>query len=142
MQYPARSFPQLLDNGWMNEPNRCPCDTALPYADCCGRLHAGEPAADALALMRSRYSAYVLEREDYLRASWDPATCPVDLSPDGHIKWLRLTIIEHRPIDDTHAEVHFEAKFIAAGRHGRMLERSRFQKVDGRWRYVDGDIGG
>ena len=42
----------------------CPCGQALPYACCCGRLHAGEPAIDAAALMRSRYSAYVLKLAD------------------------------------------------------------------------------
>jgi len=37
----------------------CPCGRGR-YADCCGPLHAGMPAADAEALMRSRYSAYAL----------------------------------------------------------------------------------
>ena len=38
----------------------CPCGSGLPYAQCCGRFHAGEPAPDARSLMASRYSAYAL----------------------------------------------------------------------------------
>lgn len=124
----------------MPAPTRCPCDTALPHAECCGRLHAGEPAPDALALMRSRYSAYVLGLEDYLRATWDPAHCPADLSMDGKTKWLRLEILGHERIDADHEQVHFVARFIHAGRHQRMQELSRFAKRDGRWVYVDGDV--
>ncbi|WP_309294271.1 SEC-C metal-binding domain-containing protein [Azonexus sp.] len=38
----------------------CPCASGQAYADCCARPHGGEAAATALALMRSRYCAYVL----------------------------------------------------------------------------------
>jgi SEC-C motif-containing protein len=44
-------------------PEPCPCGAAAGYAACCGRWHAGASqglAPDAQALMRSRYSAYVL----------------------------------------------------------------------------------
>ncbi|MET0935854.1 MAG: YchJ family metal-binding protein, partial [Luteibacter sp.] len=44
----------------------CPCGSGGSYSSCCGRWHAGEAAPSAEALMRSRYSAYVLELEDYL----------------------------------------------------------------------------
>ncbi|HEX5804075.1 MAG TPA: YchJ family metal-binding protein, partial [Azospira sp.] len=44
----------------------CPCGSDQPYARCCGRWHAGEPAPSAEALMRSRYAAYVLGLSDYL----------------------------------------------------------------------------
>ena len=43
------------------ENQACPCCSALPYRDCCLPPHLGRPAADALALMRSRYAAYVLQ---------------------------------------------------------------------------------
>ena len=53
--------------------NPCPCGTGRTYALCCGRYHTGEAAPDAEALMRSRYSAYVLGLIDYLVATTLPA---------------------------------------------------------------------
>jgi NAD-dependent DNA ligase len=52
----------------------CPCGNDAGYAACCGPLHDGKPAESAEQLMRSRYSAYVLLREDYLLASWHADT--------------------------------------------------------------------
>ncbi len=121
----------------------CPCGSARDYADCCGELHAGAPAADAEALMRSRYSAYVRGLTDYLLASWHPSTRPpaLDRAAMSKTKWLRLQVTAYRDIDPDHAEVDFVAKFIEGGRHGRMTERSRFVREDGRWYYADGDVG-
>jgi SEC-C motif-containing protein len=56
----------------------CPCGHTS-YARCCGPLHEGGIASSAEALMRSRYSAYVLKREDYLLATWHPSTRPASL---------------------------------------------------------------
>ena len=57
----------------------CPCGGAT-YAACCGRFHAGPlqlQAPNAEALMRSRYSAYVLRLGDYLLATWHKTwPCP------------------------------------------------------------------
>ncbi len=119
----------------------CPCGTGHPYATCCGPLHVGAPAADAEALMRSRYSAYVREEADYLLASWHPSTRPDSLVFEGPVKWLRLKVLAHCRIDDDHAEVDFVARFIERGRHGELHERSRFVREAGRWFYVDGDVG-
>lgn len=126
----------------MNTPQRCPCDTALPYAQCCEPLHAGLPAPDARALMRSRYSAYVLGLEDYLLASWHASTRPagLGLASAKQPKWLRLKVLEFVVRSDNHAEVEFEARFIEGGRHGCMRERSRFVREARHWFYVDGDV--
>ncbi len=133
------------------DPDRapCPCDLGasrrLTLADCCGRYHAGAlhlQAPDALALMRSRYSAYVLDRLDYLRATWDAGHCPVDLSvnPPG-LQWLGLEIKGHRIVDADHQVVSFVARSKLGGRAQRLVETSRFERRDGRWVYVDGDAG-
>ena len=127
------------------EPRDCPCGTSAAYAACCGRWHAGEPAPDALALMRSRYSAYVLGLGDYLRATWHPSTRPpvLDLDdPEGmRVVWLGLQVRSHRAAGDR-AQVEFVARYRAGGRSAvRMTELSRFVREDGRWYYVDGDVG-
>lgn len=119
----------------------CPCG-GNDYAACCGRfLDAGAIAPDAERLMRSRYTAYALCREDYLRATWHERTRPAGLSlqADGH-KWLGLTIKRHTPLDADHAEVEFVARYKVGGRAFRLHETSRFVRENGRWLYVDGDL--
>jgi len=95
--------------------------------------------------MRSRYSAYVLGETAYLRATWADETCPADLdvNPDAADapRWLGLTIKRFTPIDETHAEVEFVARYKVGGRAHRLHETSRFLRGDDlRWRYVDGDV--
>jgi len=120
----------------------CPCGSGRALSACCGRYHAGEPAPDAVSLMRSRYSAYVLGLEDYLLATWHPATRPavleLDATPRPH--WLGLAVKAHTPQDETHATVEFVARYKLNGRAFKLHETSRFEKVDGRWLYVDGEI--
>ena len=102
----------------------CPCDSGKTYADCCGPWHAsdaqGTPAPTPEALMRSRYSAYVLGLIDYLLATWHPSTSPgeLELSP---VKWLGLEVR------------HAQATGV------RLHEISRFVREDGRWLYIDGE---
>ena len=121
----------------------CPCGRALPYAECCGLYvddFAGRPAPDAQALMRSRYSAFVLERGDYLLATWHASKRPSKISFDPGVKWLGLEVRDFKVIDADHAEVEFVARQRdRSGRAVRLHERSRFVREDGRWYYVDGD---
>jgi SEC-C motif domain protein len=121
----------------------CPCGNKLAYAGCCGRyLDGGEPAPTAEALMRSRYSAYVLQREDYLLATWHASTRPVrlGLAEDVPTKWIGLEIKRHELQDADHAIVEFVARYKVQGRAHRLHETSRFIREDGRWLYVDGDL--
>lgn len=120
----------------------CPCGSGQAPAACCGRWHAGAPALDAESLMRSRYSAFVLGLEAYLLSTWHPDTRPADLQLDTPPKphWLGLTIKSHQPIDATHATVEFVARYKLNGRAFKLHEVSRFEQVDGRWFYVDGEI--
>lgn len=91
--------------------------------------------------MRSRYAAYVLGRVDYLRASWAPETCPADIEPDPPgLKWLGLEVRRHIRVDERHAVVEFVARSKLGGRAHRLHETSRFERRDGRWLYVDGDL--
>ena len=90
--------------------------------------------------MRSRYSAFVLARADYLLATWHVSTRPAQLDLDPAAKWLGLEVRAHRSIDAAHAEVEFVAHFRVAGRAVRQHERSRFVQDQGQWWYVDGDV--
>ncbi len=89
--------------------------------------------------MRSRYTAYVLERFDYLRATWDQAHCPADLGAEPGPQWLGLDVRAHDQADAHHATVEFVARYKTGGRAHRLHEVSRFTRgEDGRWRYIDG----
>lgn len=123
----------------------CPCRTPterVPYRDCCGRYHDGAlqgQAPDAQALMRSRYSAFVLGRRDYLLQTWHPRTRPSELEPaPPGLHWLGLEVRRHSVIDTDHASVEFVARSKLAGRAQRQHEVSRFVRLEQRWYYLDG----
>jgi len=122
----------------------CPCGAPQPYADCCARFHVGPrhlQAPDAEALMRSRYSAYVLGLSDYLLATWHPGTRPTALEADPPgLKWLGLDVRRHEQTDDGNAIVEFIARSKLGGRAHRLHENSRFVREGGQWFYVDGDL--
>ena len=118
----------------------CPCGSEQIYADCCGQWHtglaAGLHAPTPEALMRSRYSAYVLGLLDYLIATWHPATAPGDLALQP-AKWLGLEV-RHASTSGDAGVVEFVARCKVGGRAERMQETSRFVREDGRWLYIDG----
>lgn len=125
------------DNGGVN----CPCGTALPFEECCGRLHSGAiTAPTAVALMRSRYSAFAVGDVTYLMLTWDPSTRPGTVTLDQDQRWQRLEIVDTTGGGLLHTEgtVEFRAHYRQGGRHGVLHERSRFRRDDGRWVYVDG----
>ena len=107
---------------------------------CCGHFLEGVPAPDAERLMRSRYSAFVLERRDHLLTTWHASTRPQTLDFEPQARWLGLQVRSHRVLDADHAEVEFVARYRVAGRAVRLHETSRFVREDGCWFYVDGDL--
>ena len=138
----------------------CPCGSGETYANCCGPLHAalsqevGDKVGDesgpiapnapfALtpeALMRSRYSAYVLGLIDYLLATWHPSTAPGELALSP-VKWLGLEVLHAQSAADA-GIVEFVARLRdGSGRAQRMHETSRFVREAGRWFYIDGGDG-
>jgi len=124
----------------VTEQGFCPCGGG-PYAECCEPFHAGLlEAPTAEALMRSRYSAFVLGLEDYLWRTWHPRTRPERVALDD-TEWIRLEILD--VVDGTERDrdgiVEFVAHYQQGRRGGRMRERSRFERRGRRWMYVDGE---
>jgi SEC-C motif-containing protein len=91
--------------------------------------------------MRSRYSAFVRERAEYLLASWHPDTRPSRVRFDPEQRWLGLRIkaTEAGLEQDERGVVEFVARYKVAGKGFRLHERSRFERIDGAWFYRDGD---
>jgi SEC-C motif domain protein len=91
--------------------------------------------------MRSRYSAYVLRRSNYLLNTWHPQTRPIgEVLFEPGLRWLGLEVQRFEVQDADHATVSFVARSKLVGRAHRLVETSRFVREDGRWFYLDGDI--
>jgi SEC-C motif domain protein len=137
------------------KPAACPCG-GPSFDTCCGPFIAGQAVpASAEALMRSRYSAYTLRNEAYLRATWHASTRPAEpiLDENERLQWLGLEVksalrlrqrkagLPEQPDSDS---VEFVARFRVNGRAQRLHEVSRFvRESEGgamRWFYLDGSF--
>lgn len=123
---------------WIRAVSTCPCGSDLDEAACCGRWLSGNAAPTAEALMRSRYTAYVRQRADYLLQTWHPDTRPPAIDFEPGTKWLGLSVKSARDTGPDTADVVFVARYkIGGGSAVRLAEHSRFRWEKGRWYYVD-----
>lgn len=90
--------------------------------------------------MRSRYTAYVLQLEDYLLQTWHADTRPMSLNleEDTATKWLGLQIKHAETTSESTATVEFVARYKVNGKAERLHELSEFVHIDGRWYYLTG----
>ena len=120
----------------------CPCDSGKLFKLCCQPyVEQINDAPTAEALMRSRYTAFVLHREDYLRYSWHPDTCPKYVHLNKKAQWLGLKIkstVAGDENDDT-GKVEFVARYKVNGKASRLHEYSRFSRCKNRWVYLNGE---
>lgn len=127
----------------------CPCGTGKDYSHCCQPLHMGGFASDALALMRSRYSAYTYGLSEYIIRTTDPKNSNYQ---EDHTSWTKqisercqntqfqkLEILEfiNGPQE---ASVTFIAYFIQNNRSGSIYEKSLFRKIGPQWLYLNGVV--
>jgi len=125
--------------------SECPCGSGSAFTSCCGPYLAGDASAPtAVALMRSRYCAYVSGDEAYLLDTWHPSTRPDVLNLDSGQTptWIGLKVVAGHGggSADTEGSVEFVARYKINGKAHRMRETSRFVKDQGRWFYLDGDV--
>ena len=120
--------------------NKCFCDTGLLFADCCGLyLQNDQKAPTALALMRSRYSAYAAHNADYLLETTYVSERKYYSKEEilkwaTSNKWQKLEILSF-----TETTVEFKAYFLDASQKPREhYEFSTFKFENGAWFYVDG----
>ncbi|MCP5368805.1 MAG: YchJ family protein [Hyphomicrobiales bacterium] len=123
----------------------CPCGSGKSLDDCCGRYFEDLSAPTALALMRSRYSAHVLGKGDYLartlstdqRKDFDVAQFEATA---GNTKWMGLEIRQTAlgGDKDDSGTVEFVARYRESG--GDPIahhELASFKREDGRWVFAD-----
>ncbi|NOZ10000.1 MAG: YchJ family protein [Gammaproteobacteria bacterium] len=123
----------------------CHCGSGQSYLNCCGRyITASDHPPTAEALMRSRYTAYVLGHEAYLLQTWHQTTRPEKLSLQGGdaIEWLGLSVdaSERGDIADSTGVVEFTVHYRAKSKMAVLRERSQFVQECGQWFYVDGQM--
>ncbi len=128
----------------MSKSKQCPCDSKIPYTICCGRYHKGKiHAPTAEALMRSRFSAYVLDNAQYVYRTWDENTRPPlkILRENNSQVFTQLEIISSTKggINDDTGTVEFIASYKLDDNNDihQHHENSYFVKQKNRWLYVN-----
>lgn len=128
----------------------CPaCATA--YQQCCLPLHQGTAIASTpQALMRSRYSAYVLGLYDYIVATYASAeranlTVYDIANSAAQTTWIGLRVLDTKILPQStndagqfYGEVEFKVFYSEAKCLYCLHERSTFVQEDGQWFYRDG----
>ncbi len=124
----------------MNNSAFCFCGSAIPFQDCCGKYITGiEKAPTALALMKSRYSAYATQQADYLLNSTHISQrkyySEAEILHWATVnEWQKLEIIS-----STENTVEFKAYFLDENKVLQIHhEFSSFKEENDSWFYVDG----
>lgn len=121
----------------------CPCCSNRSYEECCGPLHAGLPAGNPQALMRSRYGAYCLGLIEYLVTTTLPSQqAQLDVIAmtrwSRESTWLKLHVEDTIDNDSDQAQVTFVAHWMDPdGTQHQHRECSDFIRKTGKWYFVD-----
>ena len=130
-------------------PMQCPCSSKKTYDNCCKPLHDGQPAEDALQLMRSRFSAYALDLPNYIVASTHPASpqyvANIFAWKRSISRFSRSNNFVKLEILDFKAQPHlatvtFIAHLTHEGEDCSFTEKSFFEVHRGRWLYRGGQL--
>ncbi|MCD6048176.1 MAG: YchJ family protein [Gammaproteobacteria bacterium] len=121
----------------------CPCGSQKTYAECCGKfLNNSALPATPEELMRSRYTAFTKGNVDYI-AQTQQGTAATSFNAEEtrrwakRAKWLDLNVIKVYPVTEDQGFVEFVARYSSSNKIHHIHEKSEFQKIDGRWYYVD-----
>lgn len=131
----------MKKNNKINE-TPCPCESGKNYDTCCRPFIDKQcDPSTAVALMRSRYTAFTRGHETYLRYSWHPDYCPEDIHLNAETNWLGLKIINAvaGKQGDSTGEVEFIARNKTNGKAHRIHENSQFILYQSHWVYTTGE---
>ena len=122
----------------------CPCGSGRNLEDCCGAVIAGAPAATPEALMRSRYTAFVLGKLDHIDRSNAPEIRDDFNRAEAErsvqeCEWQGLEVMQATEDGDT-GTVEFMARFNRGGQTFVQHELASFCRRDGAWLYLSGKI--
>jgi len=128
----------LLKSNKFSINSPCPCGSGKKYKKCCGIYHKGSYPKDVLTLMKSRYSAFVVGKIDYIIKTSTFQTDYEDLkSFSKTCEFKKLDIIDYG--EDY---VTFKATIICGENRvdNSFIEKSKFIKVDDKWKYDSAEI--
>jgi len=123
----------------MNSEN-CYCGSGKTFDLCCNIYISGkEKAPTALALMKSRYSAYAAQQADYLLATTHSSERKY-YSREEILKWAAANQWQKLEIiSSTENTVKFKAYFKDQNGSNQVhYEFSTFKKEKDSWYYIDG----
>lgn len=122
---------------------KCLCSSGKAYEECCEPFHKGAIPETALQLMRSRFSAYALNKQKYIEETTHPDNPSyIEVKKGGFYKdyvFQKLEILDFHE-QDCVATVTFTAFLAYKGKDASFTEKSIFEKVNGRWLYKSGSI--
>ena len=128
----------------------CPCQSRKPYRDCCEKyLDGKKKPQNAKDLMRSRFSAYALSDADYIiKTSHPKNVCfrkDLKTLKEEVLRFCKETSFENLEILDFIEEkdkafVTFIAYLKADKKDITFTEISHFEKQNGKWLYIDGQL--
>ena len=124
----------------MNNTALCFCGSAISFQNCCEKyINGTQKAPTALALMKSRYSAYATHQVDYLLDTTHSSQRKY-YSKDDILNWATANQWQKLEIiAATENTVEFKAYFLDANKQSHIHhEFSTFKKENGSWFYVDG----
>ena len=132
----------------MQPTDNCPCASGKPYGECCEPIIKGtRQAATAVELMRARYSAYAVGDVKFLYNSSGPKVqgefdekSTREWSKSATWNGIEVTETERGGEADADGYVSFIARYTANNQACEHRERSYFKKIDGVWRFIDGQI--
>ena len=125
----------------------CPCKSNLSYDACCKPFHdSTKMPHTAEQLMRSRFSAYALNKIDYIMKTTDKSGPQYDPNKEEWEKSLRqfaettafqnLTILEKEDLSENEATVTFHVTLTSIfGEDISYTEKSLFKKRNNMWLY-------
>ena len=122
----------------------CPCGSGRDLDDCCGPIIAGVPAPTPEALMRSRYTAFVLGKLEHVDRTHAPEIrddfnrAEAERSAQ-ECEWMGLEV-KHAAEDGDSGTVEFVARFKRGGQEFVQHELASFGRREGRWLYLSGEI--
>ncbi|MBS0288448.1 MAG: hypothetical protein JSS07_00250 [Proteobacteria bacterium] len=119
----------------------CPCNNENSYEACCGAyIECDAFPLTPEALMRSRYSAFVLGKISYLKNTMKGLPFDEESTKKWleNIHWEGLKIIQTQNKSEQLGFVSFMAKYTCQGKKLAICEKSEFHKINDRWFYVGG----
>ncbi|MEI5985617.1 MULTISPECIES: YchJ family protein [Sphingobacterium] len=120
----------------------CFCGSALPYGQCCELVHSNLKNAETCEqLMRARYTAFVLQKIDFIYETFHPQTRRFQNKKEieqwsRESNWQELNILKTTPSTVEFKAIYLDRNMVLQEHH----EKSNFKKLQGIWYYVDGKL--